>query len=92
MDSTSTDWDSPVLRRHAPVTYWAYPDLLLLEWDDAYEEERKPHPGVRTNNAHCSRVKLTSGELSSPSGRERSYHYDTWGRFGRWRQRLCACP
>lgn len=82
-DSTSTDWDSPVLRRYVPVTYWAYPDVLLLERDDAYEEERKPHPGFRTNNAHCSRVKLTSGELSSPSGWEGSYHYDTWDRFER---------
>lgn len=26
--------------------------MLTLERDDAYEEERKPHAGVRTNNAH----------------------------------------
>jgi len=41
-----------VLRRHEPVTYRAYPDVLLLERDDGYEEERKPVAGARTNNAH----------------------------------------
>jgi len=50
-----TRWQSrfpSVLRRHVPVTYRACPDVLLLERDDGYEEERKPHAGGRTNNAH----------------------------------------
>lgn len=76
-DRALIDWDSPVLRRHEPVTYRAYPDVLRLERDDGYEEERKPRAGGRTNNAHCSRAKLTSNELSSPSGWEENYHYGT---------------
>jgi len=42
--------------------------VLFLERDDGYEEELKPHAGGRTNDAHYSRAKLTSDELSSPNG------------------------
>lgn len=67
-DSALIDWDSPVLRRHEPATYRAYPDVLRLERDDRYEEERKPRAGGRTNNARCSRAKLTSNEAVDGEG------------------------